>query len=383
MRASNCSISIFVGLIILLHATSAFATDVVCELQLLGLDAVTDPLASDPGLFKRVTPYKPAATVVGLSDHSGFYFLQPADPRMSIATSSAPRLELSNMRFVEPYAIIEPGQLLTIINNSAYDLTFIVQLSGNSEEVKVPAHERKKVSVSGTDEGLVTCTELPYLKAFIVRSGPGYMIPLPKLGRGFSRSIISNVKPGTYSLKIWAGKWWATQAINITGEKTVLRMDIDATNEGDQVRAVENPPEEATMGLPRDDENKVKETPSTYIPPIIPATPERLEVPEVPAEKPAPKKKREQSRKPVEKPKKPAKEAVKNAAPEKPAVKTPEPKPAAGKEAGEAKPKKAAEESKAKDAAKTEKKPEKKEEKKEEKKTSAPSLFKIKTVDGE
>ena len=383
MRASKCSISIFVGLIILLQATSAFATDVVCELQLLGLDAISDPLASDPGLFKRVTPYKPAAAVKGLSEHSGFYFLQPADPRMSVTTSSAPKLELSNMRFVEPYAIIEPGQMLTIINNSAYNLTFNIRLSGDSEEVKVPAHERKKVSVAGTDEGLVTCTELPYLKAFLVRSGPGYILPLPKLGRGFSRSIINNVKPGTYSLKIWAGKWWTTQAINVTGEKTVLRMDIDATNKGDQVRAVENPPEESTMGRPREEKQELKETPSTYIPPVIPATPERLKVPEVPAEKPARKAKKGRRRKPVEKPKKPVTETVKKKAPAKPAAKAPEQKPAPKKEAAETKPakapEKAPEKAKAKDAAKTEKKPEKKEKKK----TSAPSLFKIKKVDGE
>jgi|GEM_PF-4165361 len=378
MRASYRSIPVLIGMILLLHTTTVFATDVVCELQLLGVDAVADPLASDPGLFSRVTPLKPAPVVKGLSDRDGFFFLQPTDPRMNISASHTPKLEITNMRFVKPYAILEPGQQLTIINNSSYALSFIVELSGNKKEVKIPARQRRKVAVSGTDEGLVSCVELPYLKAFIVRSGPGYIMPLPKMGRGFSRSVFNNVTPGTYSLKIWAGKWWMTQVVNVAGTKTVLRMDIDATSEGNQIRAVENPPEEAMVDAPEEEKPEVRETPSTYIPPVIPATPEKVKVPAVP-------KKQKKARKA---PKKKAKAAKKKApAKPKPAAKAPEPQkekaPAKAPEKKQVKEKKKAEpEKKAPEKKKPAKKPVEKKEKKEKKK-SAPSLFKIKKVDGE
>jgi hypothetical protein len=243
-KMTKSTLYVLISLFIYIFPSVAAATDVVGDLRLFGVESVMDPLAEKQGIHRRVLPLLPSPAVKQESRRYGFLFLKPTDPRIAIASPGDPELVVGDLRFQTPYAVIGPGQPLRIVNHSTYPLSFTIQMDQKIQQVKVPPKGVQSILLEGTEQGMVICDDLPYLKAFIFRSRPGYLRPLPVLGRGFSRVVFSGVQPGSYQMMIWSGKWWTTQVFNVSGDKTVLRIDIDATSPETSIKAVENPPEE-------------------------------------------------------------------------------------------------------------------------------------------
>lgn len=335
----------------------ANASDVVLEMRFLGLDSVENPLAVPDGMFHRHALLAPANAAKVKKLRDGFFFLRPTDPTMSMPSQGEPVLVINDLNFNSQYVMIGPGQLLTIDNRSVYDLTFTVEMSGNSVQIAVKAKGQNKVAVAGTDQGMVTCHQLPHMRAFIFRSGPGYIFPLSAQEGRYQKTILNDVRSGVYQLLIWMGSWWRSQALRVSGESTVLRVDLDASVVEDSFEAVVNPPEMLKDGMemqmtfaPEEMEQQAKKRPG---PPQGPA-PEVEEEEEAPEEPPPP---------PEPRKKAPPKRDK--------AVTPPAPGGAGGGFSG----------FKEKSSGEEEKKPE--EQKPAQEKKSGGSLFKIKRVDGE